>query len=148
MANPRNEIQTITFASTAISGGLVSCEPRSGTSVETTAISAFGDPSETTLPASPVKYGDVTMTILDENQGQPCVAGTVDEVTLTSTYFDGTTTSEGVYSRLFVISNVAPSSIEVNGNHVSTWAITMHPVGGDNPATADGEDPSSNDSNL
>ena len=138
---PRAEIQTISFASTSISGGLVSAEPRAGTSVDTTAISCFDDDAETTLPASPVKYGDITLNILDEGQGEPVVAGTVDTVSLTSTYFDGTTATQKTYSRLMVISGVAPSSIEVAGNHVSTWAITMHPVGGDNPATADGEDP-------
>lgn len=146
MSTPRKVIKTVAFSSTAITQPLVSVEPMAGTSVDMATVAAFDDPSETTLPGSPVKYSDITMTVLDEGAGMPTIGGTVDTVSITATFWDGTNTVTRTYSRKMSIASVTPTLAEVQGNRVSSWAIVMHPVGGDNPATADGTTPVAVDS--
>ena len=128
---PRKAVKTISITNTQINGAAIVSAPHSlGTQVATDSVAGFGDPTFSNIPRAIASYDPLTIGILDEG-GDPPVAGTVGDVTIQVTYWDGTQTATRSFTKKCTITQVAPSTVQIDGEHKATWDLTFMPVGGD-----------------
>ena len=103
-----------------------------GNSVETTSFSAFGDAVKTSTPNGVPQINSFSVTLLDQGETIP-LAGDIVEVTVETTYsnnVDAPAVPRKTTGMKCIIQEVSPSTIESDGNHVSTFEVTLLPIGG------------------
>lgn len=128
--NPRKVVKTISV--NGISGGIVGASPFAPKTAESDAAAAYEDEVETNVIRPLTKVGEFNVTVLDEGQAFATVAGTVATVTLSVSYWDGTTTVTRSSGDIACnVKSVAPGGeVQVQGDRKSTIVITLEPVGG------------------
>ena len=127
---PSKRVKTITIS--GISGGIVSASPFPPKTSESDAIAAYEDEVETNVGRPLTKVGEFNVTVLDEGQAFASVAGTSATVTVSVSYWDGTTTvTRSLGETVCNVKGVAPGNdVDVQGERKSTIVITLEPVGG------------------
>ena len=128
---PRKAVKTLTVTNTGINDAAIVSAPNGiGTQVATDQIAGFGDPTFTNVPRSIASYDPITIGVLDEGGTAP-VSGTVGDVTVALTYWDGSQTVSRSYTKRCTITQVAPGTVQIDGEHKATFDLTFTPVGGD-----------------
>ncbi len=136
----RKSVKTIKITSGAgltIAAGLVSATPFPPASREVDSIAAYEDPVATNVPRPLVTVGEMKLTFLDEGQAFADIAAGVVTLSLTTDYWDGTTTVSRTVSRDVSVKSVAPGGeVAVDGERKSTVVLTIQPVAGGTLASA------------
>lgn len=128
---PRKAVKTLTVTNTSIDkAAIVSVPNHVGGQVATDAVAGFGDPSISNIPRAIVSYDSFTIQILDEGQTPP-VPGTVGDVKVNLTYWDGTEEVTKAYAKKCTLTQVAPGTIQIDGEHKAVFDLTFLPIGGD-----------------